>query len=515
LIVKDLEVITQWSYPNRIMNAAQWVAKQKANIQFVQINSFGCGPDAILIDECNEILKHSSKTHTLIRVDEITSTGSVRLRLRSLVESLKLQDDTIKLQTIKRTKVKTFEIEDKRRTILAPYFADFYSDLIPELFGAAGYKLINLPKPNKESVNYGLKYSNNEICYPATIVVGDVIKAINSGQYDRNDIAFGITQTGGQCRATTYLSLIKKALVSAGYEDIPVISVGTSGKTINSQPGFQIDWLKMLPITIAGMLFVDSLSKMFYASVINEVEKGKSKQIKENYIELAKKIVLKKDVTGIFNLLKQAVIEYNNLEYTNIKHPQIAIVGEIYVKYSSFGHGFISDWLIEQGVEVVFPPMLEFFTQEFVNIKVNQEAGLTDKSFKTNAIAFLFEKYINRYIAKANNILKSYKYFKPFHNIHHVAQNAEGIVSMVNQFGEGWLIPAEIGSFAKEGINNVVSVQPFGCIANQIISKGVEKRIKDIYPDMNLLFLDFDDGASEVNVLNRLHFMLTNLEKVD
>ncbi len=511
LKVKELDVITQWTYPNRIMNAAQWVAEQEKNIQFVQINSFGCGPDAILIDECSEILKTKSKTHTLIRVDEITSTGSVRLRLRSLIESLKLQDQRIKLNSVERLRSKPFEVEDRRRTIFAPYFADFYSELIPELFQSAGYNMVNLPKPNKESVNYGLKYSNNEICYPATIVVGDVIKAVESGKYDRNEIAFAITQTGGQCRATTYLSLIKKALVSAGYSDIPVVAVGTAGKTINTQPGFQINWLKMLPITISGMLFVDSLSKMYYSSIIRENEKGKSKDVKDKYIDLAKKMILNKDVSGMFDLLKDAVTEFNTISHSDRKFPQIAIVGEIYVKYNSFGHGYISDWLIEHGVEVIFPPMLEFFTQEFVNIKVNQKEGLAEKSFKNNAILFFFEKYINRYIFKTNRILKKYKFYKPFHDIHHVAQNAEGIVSLVNQFGEGWLIPAEIGAFAKEGVNNIVSVQPFGCIANQIISKGVEKRIKDLYPNMNLLFLDFDDGASEVNVLNRLHFMLTNL----
>jgi predicted CoA-substrate-specific enzyme activase len=511
LKVNELDVISQWSYPNRIMNSAQWVSKQNKNIQLVQINSFGCGPDAILIDECNEILKAAGKTHTLIRVDEITSTSSVRLRLRSLVESLKLQDENHFIVKKERRKVKNFEVEDKRRTILAPYFADFYSDLIPELFSVAGYKIINLPKPDKESVNYGLKYSNNEICYPATIVVGDVIKAIESGKYDRNEVAFGVTQTGGQCRATTYLSLIKKALIGAGYEDIPVVTVGTSGKTINSQPGFQINWLKMLPLTLTAMLFTDSLSKLYYSSVVREVEKGTSNNLKDKYLSSAKKLVATQNISGLFDLLKDAVLEFNKIEVTDKKYPQIGIVGEIYVKFNSFGHGYISDWLVQQGVEVIFPPLLEFFTQEFVNIKVNQNEGLTEKSLKTNTIVYLFEKYVNRYISRTNKILKKYKFYTPFHDIHHIAENAKNILSLVNQFGEGWLIPAEIGTFAKEGMNNVVSVQPFGCIANQIISKGVEKRIKDLYPNMNLLFLDFDDGASEVNVLNRLHFMVTNL----
>jgi len=260
------------------------------------------------------------------------------------------------------------------------------------------------------------------------------------------------------------------------------------------------------------MLFTDSLSKIYYSSVVREVEKGISNYLREKYLLKAKKAVSEKDITGLFDLLVQAINDFNKIEVNDNKYPQIAIVGEIYVKFNTFGHGYISDWLVQNGVEVIFPPLLEFFTQEFVNIKVNQDKLLTEKSLKLNSIMFFFEKYVNRYISKTNKILKKYRYYTPFHNIHHIADNAVDILSLVNQFGEGWLIPAEIATYAKEGINNVVSVQPFGCIANQIISKGVEKRIKDLYPKMNLLFLDFDDGASEVNVLNRLHFMVTNLK---
>ena len=512
LSIEELQIISQWTYPNRVLNAAQWVAKQPNNIQFVQINSFGCGPDAILIDECKDILKTADKSHTVIRVDEITSIGSIKLRLRSLIESLKNKEHTNEINKNERKTVKIYETEDRRRTIIAPYFAEFYSELIPDLFKVAGYNVVNLPKPDKKSVDYGLKYSNNEICYPATIVVGDVIKALKSGKYDRNDITVGITQTGGQCRASTYLSLIKKAMLDAGYEDIPVISVGTSGKTINTQPGFEINWLKLLPITLAGMLYTDSLSKMYYATIVKEKKKGECDKLKEKYLDIAKEYVRNKDVGKLFNLLKQSVKSFNEVEISEKKYHKIAIVGEIYVKYNHFGHHFVSDWLIEQGVEVVFPPLLEFFTQEFVNIKVNQKANLTKTKFSTNIFVYLFEKYANRYISRTNKIVSKFRSNIQFHDVKKIAKKAEKILSLTNQYGEGWLIPAEIAGFAEEGINNVVSVQPFGCIANQIVSKGVEKRIKEIYPDLSLLFLDFDNGTSNANILNRLHFMINNFE---
>ncbi len=513
LTINELQVISQWTYPNRILNAAEWVSLQEANIQFVQLNSFGCGPDAILIDECKDILKAKGKAHTVIRVDEITSNGSIRLRIRSLIESLKLRSNVSMAAPKERKSVKTYELEDRKRTIIAPYFGEIYGDFVPALFKAAGYNVLTLPKPDKKSVEFGLKYSNNEICYPATIVVGDIIKAVTEGGFDRNEIAVGITQTGGQCRATTYLSLINKALITAGYDDIPIVSVGTSGKTVNSQPGFKINWLKLLPLTLAGMLFADSLVKLYFAIISKEKNKGDTDKVRIKYTDLANKLLVNKKVGEIFDLLKNMVDDFNKIEIIDKEIGKIAIVGEIYVKYNSFGHHKISQWLIKQGVEVVFPPLLEFFTQEFVNIKVNQKAGLTDKKFTTNMLVYLFEKYANRYISRTNKILKKFRFHCHFHDVKHIAAKAEEILSLTNQFGEGWLIPAEIAGFSEDGIHNVISVQPFGCIANQIVSKGVEKKIKDLYPNMNLLFLDFDDGASDVNILNRLHFLINNFEK--
>jgi len=511
--VHNVQIISQWLFPNRILNAAQWTAQQPANFQFIQMNSFACGPDAVLVDECKEILKTADKTNTIIRVDEITSVGSVRLRLRSLIESLKIKTTSNYNEIRNRENVKNFEKSDRKRKIIGPHFGNFYSDLIPYLFKAFGYELENLPKPNKKSVDYGLRYANNEICYPATIVVGDVIKALQSGKYKREEIAVAITQTGGQCRASTYLSLIKKAMISAGYSDIPVISIGTSGKILNQQPGFEINWLKVLPITIVAMLFADSLASLYHKTIVREKTKGSTEKLKKKYIAKVGPFVANKEISNIFSVLKEMVEDFNQLETFDKNYHKVGLVGEIYVKFNTFGHGNISEWLVEKGVEVVFPPLIEFFTQEFVNIRQNQIKNLTEGGLKTNLILTIFQKYVERYIKKFNKILSKSNYNIKFHDIEKMAQKAEKIIDLSAQFGEGWLIPAEIAQFAEERINNVVSVQPFGCIANQIISKGVEKRIKQLYPQMSLLYLDFDDGAGEVNIQNRLHFMLENLKQ--
>ena len=305
--------------------------------------------------------------------------------------------------------------------------------------------------------------------------------------------------------------LMKKALISAGYPDIPIITVGTAGKTINPQPGFNINWMKLMPTMLPVAIYVDTLLRLYYILVVREKNKGETLRFKEKYMELLKEEVPFKQPKKIYELMEQMVEEANRIDIHNKEVPKIGIVGEIYVKYNKFGHRFISDKLVEEGVEVVFPPILEFFTQEIVNIKKNWEMNLSHKKFSVWVLLEYFKAYINNALNKAQKVLEKSKFPFVLENIKQIAKDAEDTLSLSNQFGEGWLISAEISSFAKQGINNVISVQPFGCIANQIIAKGIEKKLRKKYPNLNLLFLDYDDGASDVNITNRLYFMLKNL----
>ena len=508
--LSGLQIISQWGYTNRIYNAAQWVSRQNNFFQFVMLNSFGCGPDSIVIDEVTEILKAKGKGMTLIRVDEINSTGSVRLRLRSMIESVQMLDMQRKLQERKRLNTPEFKHKDKRRQIVAPYFGELYGDLMPALFHLAGYDMVNLPKPDKESVKYGLKYAHNEICFPATVVVGDVLKALETQDYKKEDIAVAITQTGGQCRASSYLSLIKKGMLSAGFDDIPVVALGTFGKSINPQEGFSIEWKKIIKVVFTAILYADSIAKMHYWTRVREKHKGESEKMANEYIKAIIPYVEENAPEKIFIELENAVSHFNKIEIKQGNYPSIGIVGEIYVKYNAFGHQFIIDWLIEQGIEVVVPPLIDFLIQEFVNIEVNKKSRLTKASI-SDFFLFFLERKANKYIKRIEKINSGFRHFRPFHNIRDMAAKAEPILNLASQFGEGWLIPAEIAAFSEDGINHVISVQPFGCIANHIVSKGVEKRIKDLFPEMSLLFLDFDADTSEVNILNRLHFMVENV----
>ncbi|THB76126.1 MAG: CoA protein activase [Desulfobacteraceae bacterium] len=514
--LEDTRVITQWAYPNRIYHAARWVAGQGDRVQLVQLNSFGCGPDAVVIDEARQILAAGGKPHTLIKIDDISSTGSVKLRLRSLIQSLKrrasrtLENRPGNVTCRKNTPV--FRVKDRKRVILAPFFSEDYSGYLPPMLGAIGYRFRILPRPDRQSVELGLKYASHDICYPGILVIGDVVKALSSGQYDPDRIAVGITQTGGQCRASNYIALIRKAMIDAGFEQIPLISV-TNITGLTHQPGFRINWLCQIKLIFMTLIFGDCIAKMYYPTAVREVDPGTAKGLRNRYMKAAGPCIARRDYAGLISLLEEAVDSFNRVDVREVSAPRIGIVGEIYVKYNYFGNQHLADWLIDHGVEPVIPPLLDYFLQDLVNFRENTRAHLRHRRVK-DLLGVGIEAWVNQWHHIIHERMRRFRFYTPFHNIRLVSRNASKILSLVNQFGEGWLIPGEIACLAQEGIHHVISVQPFGCIANHVISKGVESRIKSLYPRMNILYIDFDSGTSEVNVQNRLHFIIDMAARV-
>ncbi len=502
----SLQVLTQWAYPNRLYHAASWVARQPDHIQMIQLNSFGCGPDAVAMEENRQILEAGGKNLTLIKVDDIAGTGSVRLRIRSMVESLMRPVNKNSCRPAARKTTPGFEKKDRARKIIAPFFAEDYSGYLPAIFQTAGYWFEILPPPDRFSVETGLRYAGNDICYPAVLVTGDIIRALQSKRYDPDRIAVGITQTGGQCRASSYLSVIRKAMVAAGFDHVPVISV-TSAQGLTHQPGFDINWLKIIKLLFVTTMYADCIAKMYYATAVREVHKGRAAHLRKQYIAAAQPCILARDYDRFFALLDAAVSDFNQVEIHDRVKGKIGIVGEIYVKYNGFGNQFLADFLMENQIEPVIPPILDYFIQDFVNYRENIRAHIRHRKI-SDILGQFIETFLNTFHKRINQRFARFRFYAPFHDIRTVADKAGRILSLVNQFGEGWLIPGEIACLAEEGITHVISVQPFGCIANHIVSKGVEKRIKTLYPDMNLLYLDFDAGTSEVNIRNRLYFMV-------
>lgn len=512
--MNDTHFLSQWAYPNRIMKAAEWCAKQDASVQFVQMTSFGCGPDAFLCDEVRELLLRNSKSYTLLKLDDINNVGSMRLRVRSLIESLDLQNEQNRLPMPKKP-FRTTPVYDKsqrRRKLLVPYFTSYISPLIPSLLRVAGYDVENLPLSDENSCEWGLKYANNEVCYPATLIIGDVIKAFKSGKYNPAECAVAITQTGGQCRASNYLPMLKKALVDAGYADVPVVSVALGGNDLkNNQPAFRINWPKIMPIALRAVLYSDCIGKFYHAAAVREKQKGAAFHLRNKYLQLAAELIESGNSAQLYDVLARAAAEFDAV--CNDKQlPKVGLVGEIFLKFNPFAQRHVADWLMDRGIEVVPPMLTGFFLQTFVNRKAKVKQHVEPKRLSDAFMKISYE-VIQKQVSKVNRIASAFRFFTPFDDIFDIAARVDNVIPLTAQFGEGWLLPAEIVLYAQSGVNHVISLQPFGCIANHILSKGLEKRIKDLFPTINLLSLDFDSGVSDVNITNRLLLFVDNLKK--
>ncbi|WP_165026361.1 acyl-CoA dehydratase activase [Dysgonomonas sp. ZJ279] len=504
-----LNIVSQWSYPNRVVQAAMEVAKLPQNVQLVQLNSFGCGPDSFFMDETRDILKAVGKNITVLRIDEIASPGSIRLRLRSLVESLNATKFTSQIASASyEAYTVPYKKSDKCKTILIPWLADFLSPFAPALGDLLGLKVQNLPKSNKISADLGLMYGNNEVCYPSTLILGDIINTLQSGQYDVKDVVLAITQTGGQCRATNYIAQIKSGLFNAGFNDIPVIALSAGETYQNGESEFFFDWKKIAKIAIPLVLYGDGLQQMHGAISVREKKEGSSLGVFDFYIERGIDAVRANNPKTLMRLLKEAVADFNSVPIFDKIYSKVGLIGEIFVKYNNYAQSNITEWLRSKDVEVSTPPLLDFLLQFFVNSKVNAKIGLEEPTIFEKSLKPLIWMYINSKVKKSEKILKDFKFYEASESIYSKAEAAAEVLNLSNQFGEGWLIPGEIAHYARKGVNKVVCLQPFGCIANHIVAKGVEKRIKEIYPNMNILYLDIDGGIAEVNLQNRLHFMI-------
>ncbi len=509
----DTHFLAQWTFPNRILKAAQWCIAQGGHVQFVQLTSFGCGPDAFLVDEVRDLLMRNGKSYTLLKLDDINNVGSMKLRVRSLVESLRLksgrkdQNKDEEEKTFMTTPAHDRSMQGKK--ILVPYFTPFISPLIPAIMRVAGYDVETLPISDAESCEWGLRYANNEVCYPATLIVGDIIKAFRSGGHNPRQTVVAMVQTGGQCRASNYLALIRKALVDAGYTETPVISLTFGADIDNGQPGFRINWVKILPIALRAILFSDSISKFYYAARPREKERGQAAQLKDMYLHVAENLILEGRTKELYDCLGQAAGQFNGI-CRDIDCPQVGVVGEIFLKFNPFAHKNVTEWLADRGVETVPTVLTDFFMQAFVNKKVRVESDIAHNFFP-KSLYKLGYRVVWKQIEKVNGIAGRFRHFTPFKDIFAEAEDARKVISLNAQFGEGWQLPADIMAYARRGINNVVSLQPFGCIANHIVSKGIEKRIKALLPEMNILSLDFDSGVSDVNITNRLLLFIDGL----
>ena len=518
-------LVKQWAYMNRIMKAAQWAAEQGNDVHFVQMTSFGCGPDSFIQDEIRDIMRRHGKPFTLLKIDDVSNIGSLKLRVRSLVESLKsgVRSEELGVRSLElgvRTKI--FKNEDRHRKILAPFMTEYLTPIIPPILKLIGYDVEVLPMSDEVSAELGLKFANNEVCYPATLIVGDIIKALKSGKYDLQNTAVVMSQTGGQCRATNYAGLIKRAMVSNGFQDVPLLTLGVTASTgeasgstddkqdYNEQEGFNIPWLKYSQIIITAILYGDAINEMYNACIVRERKPGIARELRDKYMRLIDEPIAQNSAKGLIKLLEQAAEEFDQMTVDR-EVPRVGIVGEIFLKFNPFSHQYLEQHIIQKGIEVVPPLLAPFFLQEFVNVEVQKHMRLSCTKVPDFVVKGAYKGLIGRRLKQVNKAASKFRYFRRFTNIYDDAKEVKGLVSLAAQFGEGWLLPADIVGYIRDGVDNIISLQPFGCIANHVISKGIEKRLHDRFPQLNLVSLDFDSGVSKVNVTNRLLLFLDSI----
>jgi predicted CoA-substrate-specific enzyme activase len=508
-----LLVIDQWMYHSRLYAAAEYV-KQRDDLDLIQLNSFGCGLDAVTTDQVYDILEDSGKIYTCLKIDEVNNLGGARIRVRSLLSAIKVRKQSAAKRTIVPAKHErvlfTKEMRDSY-TILAPQMSPIHFSIIEPVFRSCGYNIVLLDNDGKRAVDVGLKYVNNDACYPSLMVVGQMMEALLSGKYDLTKTALMITQTGGGCRASNYIGFIRRALRKAGYPDIPVLSLNLVG--LEKNPGFKIT-PELAMKGIFGVVFGDILMRCLYATRPYELEEGAANALHKKWEDKCIEFITKSKYPSFLTykkICRRIIRDFDSLPRKDIKKPRVGIVGEILVKFMPAANNYLVDLLEAEGAEAVVPDLLDFFLYCFYcsNFKYEKLGMKKSSAIKANAGI----KAIEWLRSAARDEFQKSTHFTPPAYIEDLAKMASEIVSCGNQTGEGWFLTGEMIELIHSGASNIVCTQPFGCLPNHIVGKGVIKELRRLYPKSNVVAIDYDPGASEVNQLNRIKLMLSTAFK--
>jgi predicted nucleotide-binding protein (sugar kinase/HSP70/actin superfamily) len=514
---RPLLVVDQWAYHSRLYAAACF-ARGEENIHLVQLNSFGCGLDAVTTDEVRDLLISggADKIYTVLKIDEVNNLGSARIRIRSLFAAIEERRRAAMVRgwqasnspppegCLRRRRGGAFTKKmRKEHTILTPQMSPIHFDLVAEAFRAHGYNIAVMPAIDREAVDVGLKYVNNDACYPAVIVVGQFMKALNEGKYDRDNTSLIITQTGGGCRASNYIGFIRKALIKAGLAHIPVISV--SGQGLEKNPGFGFT-LPLLKKALQALLYGDLFMRVLYRVRPYETVKGSADELHAKWLKRCSASIRDKGSRFKENV-REIIRDFDSLPIRgDMKKPRVGVVGEILVKYHPTANNDIVGLLESEGAEAVVPDLIDFFLYGLHNntFKADYLGGTKLKRMFTDFLIDIIERFRAPMVEALN---RSERFGAPVH-IREMGKLAEPVLSLGNQTGEGWFLTAEMIELIKSGVPNIVCTQPFACLPNHVTGKGMIKELRRLYPLSNIVAVDYDPGASEVNQLNRIKLML-------
>ena len=511
-VERPLIILDQWMYHSRLYAAANYV-KTVDNLDLIQLNSFGCGLDAVTTDAVNDILTKSGKIYTVLKIDEVNNLGAARIRVRSLIAALRVREQKNyqrKIQSSAYHRVQYTEDMRKNYTILCPQMSPIHFDILGPALNSCGYNIEVLENDNKSSVDVGLKYVNNDACYPSLMVVGQIMNALLSGKYDLSRTAVIMSQTGGGCRASNYIGFIRRALIKAGIPDVPVISLSAQG--LESNPGFSYD-IPMLKKAMMAVEYGDIFMNVVYRTRPYEAVPGSVNALHEKWKKVCIEHLTKDKVhMKEFNKNLRAIVkDFDNIPLKDIKKPRVGVVGEILVKFMPAANNHIIELLEAEGAEAVMPDLMGFLLYCMQNSTYKHELLKTPK--KGAILSSTLIKILETFRKAGTKALAESKRFDAPSKISETANYAKDFVSLGNQTGEGWLLTGEMIELIHHGVGNIVCCQPFACLPNHIVGKGVIKELRAAYPEANIIAVDYDPGASEVNQLNRIKLMLSTANK--
>lgn len=532
---RPLRVVDQWAYHTRLYYAAQLVAKAP-DMELVQLTSFGCGLDAVTADQVSEILARSGKAHTLLKIDEINNLGAARIRIRSLMAVMHERDKqheagvvmttalseaekkALQMKAPKAQKLRPVMPEAREKatftkemrhshTILAPQMSPVHFNLFEAAFNAEDYNLVVLSEVSEKAIAEGLQYVHNDACYPSIVTIGQIMSALKSGQYDLSKTSVMISQTGGGCRATNYIGFLRKALKDAELDHIPVISLNAGG--LEKSPGFSLT-PKLLHKLAIALMYGDLFMRLVYEVRPYERHKGATEALYDHWQAKVKPVIEKGNLVQYKKDVKDIVTQFAQIPVLELEKPKVGIVGEILVKYHPGANNQLPETLERMGAEVIVPDLTDFLLYCAYNHTVKRE--LLDTSWLSKVASDALIQFIEFYRKDLREALLQSGRFSVPKTIQEKAENAAKIISLGHQTGEGWFLTAEMIELLESGVNNIACLQPFACLPNHIVGKGVIKALKKVYPKANIAPVDYDAGASEVNQLNRILLMMSNAQ---
>ena len=511
---RPLRVTDQWVYHSRLYNAAEFV-RSKENLELVQFNSFGCGLDAVTTDQVSEILEGSGKMYTVLKIDEVNNLGAARIRIRSLLSAMAQRKEKgilpQKSDAAYHRAIFSEEMHREGWTILAPQMSPIHFGILQPVFRKYGYHVVVLENDNRAAIDMGLKFVNNDACYPSIITVGQIMDAVLSGTYDTDKLAIMMTQTGGCCRASNYVGFIRRALDKAGMSHIPVISLNANGMEKN--PGFKLS-MPMLADAGKAIVYGDLLMRCLYHVRPYEKEPGAANALHRKWEKIAIDSITGPHAGwGEYRKVCNGIVEeFDALPIReDVRKPRVGIVGEILVKYMPLANNHLVELLEREGAEAVVPDLMDFLNYSVYNSDYKHK--YLGKGMVSQMIADVGVKIIYALRKPALDALKKSRRFAPPPSIKEIAAMAKPMLSIGNQYGEGWFLTGEMAELISSGTPNIVCIQPFACLPNHVVGKGVIKALKTRYPQANVVAVDYDPGASEVNQLNRIKLMLSGAQK--